>query len=291
MTLNPKSWKSAFACVARAEEELPSLLTIAAPLLPLLLLTSPSLAQPYPVSILITPGTPEWGKPFEYSILVRAEKSVDALVKVTVYVPGRGWSEWRELWRGRLSAGESKQLSGKDERTPTALGDYVVWVSVDFASERDYALIGGGTYYASWSQVKVVSFAKREWEKCRELERDYWQLKRDYSGLELNYTLLKNEYARLMGACALLNISYSELLQKYVQLNSSYTSLNQSCTLFMRSYKLLSDRLERQRDELNTCWLAGLAALGLAVTAAVLAVEGWRKALSLAKKAGSTKES
>jgi hypothetical protein len=285
------SWKSVFAYIACAEEGLPSLLTFAALLLPLLLLPSSSLAQPYPVSILITPSTPEWGKSFEYSILVRAERSVDVLVKVTVYVPGRGWSEWRELWRGRLSAGESKQLNGKDERTPAALGDYVVWVSVDFASERDYEVVGGGTYYASWSQVKVVSFAEKEWEKCRELERDYWQLKRDCSSLELNYTLLKNEYVRLMGACALLNISYSELLWKYSQLNSSYTSLNQSYTSFMRSCKLLSDELERQRSELDTCRLAGLAALGLAVTAAALAVEGWRRALSLMKRAGSTKES
>jgi hypothetical protein len=68
-------------------------------------------------------------------------------------------------------------------------------------------------------------------------------------------------------------------------------ALNQSYTLFMRSYKLLSDELERRRDELNTCRLAGLAALGLAVTAAALAVEGWGRALSLVKKAEPAKES
>jgi hypothetical protein len=94
--------------------------------------------------------------------------------------------------------------------------------------------------------------------------------------------LTLEEYAR---------ITKRVLRSQALKARASYTSLNQNYTLFMRSYKLLSDELERQRDELNTCRLAGLAALGLAVTAAALAVEGWRKALSLAKEVGSIKES
>jgi hypothetical protein len=94
--------------------------------------------------------------------------------------------------------------------------------------------------------------------------------------------LTLEEYAR---------IAKRVLRSRALEARASYTSLNQSYTLFMRSYKLLSDRLERQRDELNTCRLAGLAALGLAVTAAALAVEGWGRALSLAKKAEPAKES
>lgn len=61
MVLDSKSWKS-FASVARAKERLLLALALTATLLPPLLLQPLALAQPSPVDVLITPGTPEWGE-------------------------------------------------------------------------------------------------------------------------------------------------------------------------------------------------------------------------------------
>jgi hypothetical protein len=100
MVLNSKSWES-FASVARARERLLLALALTATLLPPLLLQPLALAQPSPVDVLITPGTPEWGKAFEYSVLVRAERSVDVIVVANVYVPGQGWGKMDGAMEGR----------------------------------------------------------------------------------------------------------------------------------------------------------------------------------------------
>jgi hypothetical protein len=206
----------------------------------------------------------------------------------------------RALYEGRVTVEEARIVAvvthfrhahtdyDRVRRDPSALAN--------FLEPREGGLMFGSLKaYLSLRELSSRK-AQREAEKAlaryRELKQKAVEsAKRVFTGEAIEKAkqrgllpqdLTLEEYAR---------IAKRVLRSRALEARASYTSLNQSYTLFMRSYKLLSDELERQRDELNTCRLAGLAALGLAVTAAALAVEGWRKALSLAKEVGSIKES
>ena len=262
-------------------------------LVPLLLQQPLALAQPYPVEVSVFAFPRE--DRLDYSILVEAKRDVAVIVEVAVYVPGQGWGRWTKLWEGHLSAGESKWVDGKDERKPTEPGYYVIWTSVQYLSSNDYQMIGGSRYYAGYNYVSVRNEpAVKAWQECNALKLNYSLLKLDYSQLKGKYEALKDE-------CFLLNVSYKSLRNDYEWLNSTYRRLasdfrrletqcwylNASYMQLKDDYSALQDSYRQLEDKLGFYRSAGLAALVFAVAAAALALEGWRRALSLAKRLGS----
>jgi FtsZ-binding cell division protein ZapB len=144
---------------------------------------------------------PLLGGPFHYTVRVTAVRDVDAVVRACVRVPGRGWGEWVTLWSGRLRAGEARALQGVDDRPIAAVGDYVVIAQVEFYSDRDYAVLGGSSYYATYYTVYVHPYAKALYEvlgeMLEELEANYTRLKLDYELLKASHRFLQADYERL----------------------------------------------------------------------------------------------
>jgi FtsZ-binding cell division protein ZapB len=168
-----------------------------------LLLAPAAAAQPsvYPVEAEVEAQDPLPGGPFYYTVRVTASRDVDAVVKASVRVPGRGWGGWVTLWSGRLRAGEARAFQGSDGRSIAAAGDYVVIVQVDFFSDQDHAVLGGSTYYATYYTVYVHPYAKTLYralgEACEELEANCTRLKQDYDRLQASHRLLQADYDRL----------------------------------------------------------------------------------------------
>jgi hypothetical protein len=251
-----------------------------------LLLQPLALAQPYPIDVPSILAFP-WEDRLDYSIWVEAKRNVAVIVYANVYVPGQGWSGWEKLWEGRLSAGESKWVDGRDERKPTEPGYYIIWAEIHYISGSDYQMIGGERYYASRDYIVVRKEpAEKAWRECNMLGLNYSLLKLDYGALVRNYSLLKGDYSRLKSDYDLLRSDYSRLEREYRDLNSSYSQLKSDYERLKDSYSDLQSSYRRLEDELTIWRAAGLIALGIAIITAVLAVEGWRRALSLAKRVG-----
>ena len=157
--------------------------------------------SPYPVDAEVEARDPPPGGPFYYAVRVTASRDVDVVVKTCVRVPGRGWGDWATLWSGRLRAGEARVLQGSDGRSIAAAGDYAVIVQVDFYSDRDYAVLGGSTRYATYYVVYIHPYAKALYkalgEMYDELEANYTRLKEDYDRLQASHRLLQADYGRL----------------------------------------------------------------------------------------------
>jgi hypothetical protein len=209
-----------------------------APLLLALLLPQQLLALAQPVTVQIVYRRPEWGKPFSYGVRIDAKESTDVVVWANVYVPGRGWSGFRELWRGHLSAGEGAWVDGMDSREPVESGYYVVWIRVYFYNFlKNFEVIDGKTYYADYDDVLVVE------QLVKEAQKEHEELKQEYKELKQRYDSLMDSYDRLLA-------SYQKLQSE----NRGLISALDALALFL-------------------------------VIAAALAFEGWRRALSYAKKA------
>ena len=110
------------------------------------------------MSVTVSAGEPERGKPLALWVRISATRSVSVIVKVAIYVPGRGWGEgWRELWRGVLSAGETKLLSHTEYIPEDAKpGSVIAWVTVEFATDNFYVYKDGQLYYVPYDIVQVL---------------------------------------------------------------------------------------------------------------------------------------
>jgi len=235
----------------------------------LLALAAVAAAQPsiYPVEAEVDAQDPLPGGPFYYTVKVTASRDVDVVVKASVRVPGRGWGDWVTLWSGRLRAGEARVLQGSDGRSISAAGDYVVIVHVDFHSDRDYAVIGGSTYYASYYTVHVHPYAKTLYKALGGM----------YEELEANYTRLKQDYDRLQASHRLLQADYERLKAERDQLAAESGRLKSENQQLSEKLAELQEKLERADRAF------GPAVLIIAVLAAALAI----LTFMLAKRRGS----
>jgi len=227
-------------------------------------------SQPYPVDAYVFSSTPQWGQGLSYSVYVKATRDVYVSVDVSVYVPGKGWGNWTELWEGFLSAGESKVLDGYEARTPTEIGDYVIWVDVLFRSSNDYMVVGGQEYSARYDVVYVRKFANGMYNT---LKQNYTQLLTKYQDMETSYEKLKSDYNSLQE-------SFSQLKVRCNDLNSSYQSLKSDYNKLQSDYSSLRENNIRLEGSLETTRVIATA-LGVALAVAtLLAIIGWKKAFS-----------
>jgi hypothetical protein len=157
----------------------------------------------YPVRAVISAGEPERGRTLTLWVHVSATRSVAVIVKVAVYVPGRGWGGWRELWRGDLSAGETKLLSHTEYIPEDAEpGSVVAWVLVQFGADNFYTYKDGERYYVPYDVVQVLGALP---------DPQVDALKRQVEQLRVNYTALQLDYRNLRASYEALQKSYSEL--------------------------------------------------------------------------------
>jgi hypothetical protein len=211
----------------------------------------------YPVRAAVSAGEPERGKPLTLWVYVSATRSVSAIVKVATYVPGRGWGEgWVELWRGDLSAGETKTLTYTlyipEDAKP---GSIVAWVTVEFGAGNFYTYKDGERYYVPYDVVQVLGALP---------DPQVDALKRQVEQLRANYTALQLDYRNLRASYEALQKSYSELGARLGELEARNTALQQELSA-VRSER---DRLQGEvRAWTITAVVAGLA--GLAAGAAL----------------------
>lgn len=165
----------------------------------LLLFARYALGQPRPINVRVSAS--HFGKGFNYTIELEAVRAVNVIVMTSVYTPGRGWSNWTELWRGELWAGETKALSGRDEDEPKWFGSYVLYVKLYYYTVSDFEVIGGEKYYADEDIViPVVSEMDLQCANlnytCNRLQSDFAQLHNAYVQLWDTYESLQIEYTQ-----------------------------------------------------------------------------------------------
>ena len=210
----------------------------------------------YPVSVTVSAGEPERGRSLTLWVHVSATRSVSVIVEVNIYVPGRGWGETRELWRGELSAGETKLLSHTEYIPEDAKpGSVIAFVTVWFGADNFYTYKDGRRYYVPYDIVQVLGALP---------DPQVDTLKRQVEQLRANYTALQLDYRNLRASYEALQKSYSELGARLGELEARNTALQQELSA-VRSER---DRLQGElRAWTITAVVAGLA--GLAAGAAL----------------------
>lgn len=209
-------------------------------------------AQPWPVDASIQLSLPYPGRAFEYRVRVSASRALDVVVRAAVHIPGVGWTEWRELWRGYMGPAEVKVVSGSVEVPVDAVpGCVVVWVSVLFASPEDYQVIGGARYYSSREFIEVVTVTGPWDESLRGL----------YRACIANLTALRGNVTKLVEERAALETRVSELSEENSRLKALCTSLEE----LARKMEMMS----RQVRDLTL--LLPVTALASAIAGALLA--------------------
>lgn len=191
-------------------------------------------AQPWPVDALIRSSLPYLGRTFEYRVYVNASKTLDIIVRATVHIPGVGWTEWRDLWRGYIRPAEVKTLSDSVEIPAEAVpGCVVVWVSVLFASPEDYQMIGGVHYYSSREFIDAVTITGPGEEALRGaykacianltiLQGNITKLAEERTNLMLEISKLSEENEKLKTLCA---SQEEELARKLEAVNEQVKNL------------------------------------------------------------------
>ena len=114
-----------------------------------------SASPEWPVSITVSSsGEIKPGGYIKYTIRISARRSVDVIIKITYYLPGKGWSGWKRLWSGYLSSGSShSEIYTVDIPSNVKTGGIVLWVDTYFYSSRDYLVLDNDYYYGSYSSI------------------------------------------------------------------------------------------------------------------------------------------
>jgi hypothetical protein len=214
-------------------------------------------AQPYPIDVNVDSYAPERGKTLSFWVDITALRYVDIIVKASVYVPGKGWSGWKELWRGSLYAGESKRVWGSEYIPSDAkAGSVVIWYSVHYMTSDSYQLIEGTKYYNTYDYLWVAGTLPDPDVELWKAEAARWKASAD--AWQANYTRLRSDYT-------LLQQKYSDLESKYSDLERKYSALQS---------ELATVRSERDRllVEVSVMRLTALAAalLGFVAGAVVM---------------------
>ena len=234
----------------------------------LLLFAAPALAQPFPVSIKVDASVQGLYGPLVYRVTVAAARQVDVRVRVNVIVPGGEQSGWKTLWEGSLGEGETRVIEAREDRVPR-LGSYVIWVAVDFTSPRDFMVIGGRYYYASYDLVHVLTVYEPGAERWMQLylkafndSERYRALYEDaaarLSSLSERCRALEAQLSSLQASYASLEANYSRLLGELEALRGQLSSLRTE----RDGLRAVLERAEARARELYTLSLA-LAALSL----------------------------
>jgi len=165
------------------------------------LLAALAVSQPYPVAVDVSTSAPERGRYLTFTATVAASRDVEVIVMAATYVPGRGWSDWEELWRGSLRAGESRAVRGsRYVPSDAGAGSVVVWVLVQYTSGEDYSVIGGRYYYNTFSKVVVAGhLPDPDVEYWRERAL-YWMNQTRYWINQTRYWMNRTDYWRSLAA-------------------------------------------------------------------------------------------
>ena len=175
---------------------------------------------------------------------------------------------WVELWRGDLSAGETKTLTYTlyipEDAKP---GSIVAWVTVEFGADNFYTYKDGSRYYVPYDVVQVLGALPDP--QVDALKRQVEQLRANYTALQLNYTDLR-------ARCAALYSVYTEL-------KAGHEALQKSCGELQTRNKALEQELSAVRSERDRlqgelrAWTITAVVAGLAGLAAGAALASLRR--------------
>ena len=193
-------------------------------------------------------STPKRGQYFSFKLYVTTTRELTVSIKISVYIPGYGWSGWKEIYSGTLSGVKIIRQSyfvPEDSET----GSVIIWISAFFSSNKDYTIMNGQTYYVSRDIVYVIgSLPDINIEKCQEnyenLYNQYNSLYNKYKSLYDNYTLLLENYNNLQVSCNEWKNDYESLYNEYKSLYDNYTSL-------LTNYNNLIKYNEELKNDLN----------------------------------------
>jgi len=196
----------------------------------------------YPVTITdIEIGPQNRDSHVKYSITVKAYRTVNLQIDVDIYIPGIGWSGWKTLWTGKLSANNTKTVSSKYYiPEDAATGTVVIWINAKYYSQRDHDVINGKNYYGDYSMVVTAGTIADPFEK-------YWYTM--YKKLKQNYTTLQDSYNNLNENYIVLKTLYSQLEKNYNKLNETYNSLKTNYQKLEQDYKILQDKYDTLKTE------------------------------------------
>jgi hypothetical protein len=192
------------------------------------------------------------------------------VIRVTLHAPA-SWSTFRlrVYCSNRLVYDFMKRVS-----IPREWESSPIDLRADFGPIR---LRKAGTYTI---QVDVTSdnWVDSRWITYEKLEPG--ELRSELEKLKSDYEKLRNDYSALQSSYAKLQSDYERLQSGYYALKSSYDSLAASCSNLQSSYYQLKSELEITRA------LAIMLGSAL-VVATIAAIEGWRRARTVAKARGS----
>jgi len=233
-------------------------------------------ADPYPLTIDVWTDRPERGKHLRYTISVETEENLEIIICMANYIPGYGWSEWKEIWEGYLPKRsftfEDTLYIPEDAET----GSVVIWVCVYYTSDEFYGVKKGRQYYLSYDIVRIaghlpdpeVNYWKNQtgywmnrtnyWKgEYRNLENKYYDLEQEYNTLLVNYTDLERKYY-------VLKRKYDDLEWEYYALHAKYTKLQTEYDDLSNRYSDLESRyilLEQERNYIYIVLIVSLSTL------------------------------
>ena len=218
-------------------------LTTSLLLLTILMACIPIPADPYPLTVDVWTDYPGRGKYLNYTIFVETEENLEIIVETTNYIPGYGWSGWKEIWKGYLPKRsftfEDTLYIPEDAET----GSVVIWVCVYYTSDEFYGVKKGRQYYLSYDIVRIAGHLPDPEVNYWKNRTDYWRSRTDYwrgeyvSLLE-KYRNLENKYHDLEQEYNALLVNYGDLERKYYILKRKYDDLEWEYYALLAKYTL-----------------------------------------------------
>jgi len=209
-----------------------------AAVLALLLLSLAAAVQGAPLSVEVYTTDPIRGEQLDYTVTVRTTKELWIDIAVSIYVPGKGWSGWNEIWEGKVYDVARVSKSYYIPRD-AGNGSVIIWVNVQYYSSRDYMVVDGEKYYNHYDYILVAGelpcdAATRWYRRYTELEEDCRRLNETYrslleeasdlrernADLQLRIDALVENQSKLLAEKARLEAEAAELREKAVALET-----------------------------------------------------------------------
>jgi len=222
-------------------------------------------AQPLEYDVSVSEdATP--GGTIHYYVDLHARKQLDVIVSITYYIPGIGWSDWSDVWEGKLYG--DKTVIGKIKIPENAeTGNIVIFVNVQYYGADTYTVEEGKRYYVGDTMVHVVKTM---------YGKDVLDLKKNYEDIKAKFEELREEYLGLKKEYENLETDYNGLVKDYNKLKDSYDTLREENVRLRETIAELRGDLKAAEQRagmyLTICIGELIAILALLVVSAVIKV-------------------
>ena len=222
--------------------------------------------SPYPVDIDVDSEEPKRGNYMDYDIYVETMENLKVIVNVAYYIPGYGWSGWKEIWRGYILT--TKKVFYRTLYIPedAETGSVVIWVQIQYGSDDFYGFKKGEHYYLDQELVHIAGHISAPSVPKADYWRDqanYWKQK--YKNLTAMYDDLMAKYNTLQKEYNTLSEKYRSLELKYHKLFDNYTKLQEEYNDLLIKHSELKNDYIRLEQERNYIYIALIVLIALAL--------------------------